>query len=175
MNMSVPTDFHQTALLLAFQEAAAAPATRSIGVPTAAAAPGQAATTTQPAAVVPATGAGGVSPAGPASPFGGSGFLLLMVGMMAILIVPSILAGRREKKKREELMSSMKKGDKVQTSSGMIGTVVEMGQDDLVLKFEEGRIRFVKAAVVAILKSSATPKSDNAVAEIKGESRPVNV
>lgn len=173
MNISVPTDFHQAAFVLGYQDAAAAPATRSIGVPTAAVAPGQTATTTQPAAV-PATGAGGVTQGGgAASPFGG-GFLLLMVGMMAILIVPSILAGRRDKKKREELMSSMKKGDKVQTSSGMIGTVVEMGQEDVVLKFEEGRIRFVKAAVVAVLKSNGL-RSDNAVAEVKSESRPVNV
>jgi len=140
---------------------------------------------------VPGAASTGVAPVGgavvpqaqpAASPFGGSTMIILMVAMLGVVIIPSILTGRREKKKRAELFAGMKKGDRVQTGSGIIGTITEIGQDDVVLKMEEGRIRFAKAAIVAILKSAVGgggvgggAKNDGPVAELKGESKAVRV
>lgn len=66
------------------------------------------------------------------------------------------------KKKREELNNSLGKGDTVQTIGGIIGEVVEMGDNDLVLKVVDGRIRFAKSAVQGILKS----KGDKSEAKV---------
>ena len=71
------------------------------------------------------------------------------------------------------MIASLRKGDKVQTNGGIIGTVAELGQDDVVLKVEEGRIRFAKAAVTGVLKSS-TAKPESTIIEPKPEGASVN-
>ncbi len=97
--------------------------------------------------------AGPSSSAAPASPFGGS-FLFLMVGVMGLMILMQVLTGRKEKKKRAELMSSMKRGDRVQTIGGIIGTIAEIRDDDMVLKLEEGKVRVTRSSVATVLKES---------------------
>ncbi len=103
-------------------------------------------------ALVPSTAAPGA--AGAATPGMGSqwGLLLPMVLVLGLMIVMSVFTGRKDKKKRAELMSSLKRGDTVQLSGGMIGTVIEIRDEDVLVKFEEGKIRFVKAAVQTILR-----------------------
>ncbi len=93
------------------------------------------------------------TPAPASSPFGGS-FLFLMVGVMGLMILMQVRTGRKEKKKRAALMSSMKRGDKVQTIGGMIGTIVEIRDDDMVLKLEEGKVRVTRSSVATVLKES---------------------
>jgi len=98
----------------------------------------------------------GGTPAGP--PAGGSSmFLWLILAMFAVMIVPTMLSSRRDRKKREQLMSSLKKHDKVQTLGGIIGTITELSDKEVVLKVEDGRIRFARSAIQGVVNSSATP------------------
>lgn len=100
----------------------------------------------------PGTPAGG---APPANPFGGSGFLFMMVALLVVMILMSTLTGRKEKKKREELMRSLGRHDKVQTIGGIIGTIIEVRDDEVVLKVDESsgtRVTFAKSAVSGVLK-----------------------
>ncbi len=127
----------------------------------------------QPATPVgqPVTGGNGAlgTPAGPtqqSSPMGGS-FMFLILAMVLIMLFTSIMAGRKDKKKRAELMSSLKKQDKVQMIGGIIGTVVEMNEHEVVLRVEEGRIRFHKSSVQGILESRGKP--EGSIAEVKSE------
>jgi preprotein translocase subunit YajC len=76
--------------------------------------------------------------------------------MLVVMIVMSTLAGRKDKKKKEEMVSAIKKHDKVQMLGGIIGTVAEIGDDDIVLRVEEGRIRFAKSAIAAVIGSART-------------------
>jgi preprotein translocase subunit YajC len=71
-------------------------------------------------------------------------------------------------------MSSIKKQDKVQMIGGIIGTVVEMSDDEIVLKVEEGRIRFHKSSVQGVLQSKGRP-GDSSIAEVKGEPKTTSV
>ncbi len=101
----------------------------------------------------PAGPAGGAAPA--PSPFGGSGFLYMMVALLVVMILMSTLTGRKEKKKREELMRSLGRHDKVQTIGGIIGTIIEVRDDEVVLKVDESsgtRVTFAKSAVTGVLK-----------------------
>lgn len=140
----------------------AAPPINVVGVPGAgpgaASAPGAAQTGT-----VSAPGGTTGIPAQPASPLGGTGFMVLMGGMLVLMIGMSVLAGRKDKKRRQELMSSMKKGDRVLMAGGMIGTITELSDDELVLRVEEGRIRFSRSSVQQILKEGRPARSDNGV------------
>lgn len=144
------------------QDAAAAPApVKAVGMPGQAAVP--AATSAAPGTAQPAQPQGS----------GGLGLPLLMLLAFGIMFIPMILSGRREQKKRTELMASLRKGDKVQTNGGIIGTISELGQDDVVLKVEEGRIRFAKAAVTGVIRPSTT-KPESTIIEPKPEAASVN-
>lgn len=112
-------------------------------------------TTQQPAG--PAPGGGGTAPQGP---FGSMQFIYIMVGVMGLMIVMQMLTGRKEKKRRQEMLSSMKKGDRVQTSGGIIGTIQEVYDDEMVLRLEEGRVRVSRGAVQGVIKESRTRPED---------------
>jgi preprotein translocase subunit YajC len=106
-------------------------------------------------------GAGG----GAAAPGGGGGgggssitglLLPMMLAFLVLMIFSSFRTQRKEKRRREELVGSLKKHDKVQTHAGIIGTVVEVKDDQVVLRVDETtntRIRFAKSAVAHVISS----------------------
>ncbi|MGA1709181.1 MAG: preprotein translocase subunit YajC [Phycisphaerales bacterium] len=138
-----PTDFQialpQT-LALQVPDAPGAPAaTPSTGVPGAPGAPG------------------GAAPADP-----GFNMLLFILPVLVLMVVFSAIAQRKEKKRREALLSAVKKHDRVLTSGGIIGSVVEASADTVVLKVDENsnvRMTFARSAVQQILKESAEAKA----------------
>ncbi|MDX2146381.1 MAG: preprotein translocase subunit YajC [Planctomycetota bacterium] len=147
------------------QADAAAPAGTgtAFGVPGSTAAPGiPAPATAAPTTATAAPGTPGTTgtPTGPAAPLppraAGPGFELLipMVVLVVLMIGMSVITGRREKKRRETMMNSLGKQDQVQTSGGIIGTVTEIGQDYVVIRLEEGRMRVAKSAIAGILNSA---------------------
>lgn len=99
---------------------------------------------------------------------------LLIVGMFAILVIPTFFSQRKEKKKREQLMNSMHKGDKVLTLGGVIGHVVDIDGTEVVLRVEDGRIRFSKSAIQQVLDSksgsSVEAKDKSTKPELAGSS-----
>ena len=137
---------------------AAGGATMGAGTPTPATAP--LGSVTQPATTAEGQPLGGTAtvPNGtgsgrtPASPMG-SELIFLMLGLLVFMILMSVMTGRKEKKKRAELMASLHNGAEVQTSGGIIGTVTQLRDDDLVLVLDQGRMRVARSAVVAVLKS----------------------
>jgi preprotein translocase subunit YajC len=94
----------------------------------------------------------------------------LLPVMLIVMILMSSMAGRKEKKKRAELIGALKKHDRVQTLGGIVGTVAEVGETEVVLRVEEGRIRFNKTAIQAIVDPSKV-RSDTSIAELKGEAK----
>ncbi len=103
------------------------------------------------------TGAPGTpgTPGGPApvaDPFGG-GFMFLLLGMMVLLIVFSFTSGRKEKKRKQEMLNSLSKGAKVQTVGGIRGTVVEVRDNEVIVKVDENnntRLHFDKSAISSV-------------------------
>lgn len=94
-------------------------------------------------------------PAGPApNPFGG-GFLFIMIGIFVLMILMTTMGQRKEKKRREEMLGALGRYDRVQTAGGMIGTIVELKDDEVVLKVDEAtntKVHVVRSAVQAVLK-----------------------
>lgn len=115
--------------------------------------------TATPAGGQPALGQPGTAPAQPASPFGGSGLLLMMGGFLVLMIVMQVFAGKKEKRRRTDMLSSLKRHDRVQTIGGLIGSVAEVRDDEIVLKVDEAtntKVRIVRSAVQSVLKRSTT-------------------
>ncbi len=104
-------------------------------------------------------GAGGGAPAGGIGTF----FLPIMLGILLLMIFTSVTSGRRQKKEREQLMNSLGKHDRVQTSAGIIGTIVELKDDSVILRVDESsntRIRFARSAVMQVLHSAGKGSSE---------------
>jgi preprotein translocase subunit YajC len=122
-----------------------------------------------PASATPSTAATGTATTPAPVPQGGLGgspltMPLLIVLMLAVMIIPSMLASRKEKKKRAELMSSMGKGDKVITIGGQIGIVDQVREQEVVLRIDENsnaKARFSKASIQQVLESANKPSGES--------------
>lgn len=128
-------------LLLGQSDVTAAPAPVTI--------PGLPGSATESAPLTPS----GAPPQGPSALlFGPMGILL---AVMVFIIVMSAVSQRKEKKRRDAMLGGLKRQDRVQTSGGIVGTVVELIGDEVVLRVDEAsntRIRFLRSAVVGVLR-----------------------
>ena len=76
--------------------------------------------------------------------------LLAMLGAIFVLFILSGRGRRKQESKRKEMISSMKKGDRVTTIGGIIGTVIEVKPDEIIVKVDEQnnvRMHFVPSAI----------------------------
>lgn len=102
---------------------------------------------------------------------GGGGFTLLMpllIGLFAFMLISTMFGQRKDKKKREEMLSTIGKQDKVQTIGGVIGTIVELKDAEMVLQVDDAsktRIRFARSAIQQVLKSNTREVGDAQPAE----------
>jgi preprotein translocase subunit YajC len=92
-------------------------------------------------------------------------FLLIFVVMYFFMIRPQAKKQKDQKKYVEEL----KKGDRVVTTAGIHGSIIDLNENTILLEVENGKIRFDKAAV-----SLEASKALNAPAKEK-ESKPKEV
>jgi preprotein translocase subunit YajC len=93
----------------------------------------------------------GPNPAPPSSPLGS--ILFPMVLVLGVLFMFSIFGGRKEKKRKAEMLASLAKGAKVQTVGGVLGTIVDVRDDEVLVKVDESsntRMRFAKSAISAV-------------------------
>ncbi|MEL7484531.1 MAG: preprotein translocase subunit YajC [Planctomycetota bacterium] len=109
-----------------------------------------------PAGGVPATGDPAAAPV--AQPGGGGMLLFLpLIGVMILMIFLSGGAQRKEKKRKAELLASIKKHDKVQTIGGLIATISEVRDDEVVLIVDEQtktKAIYSKASVQQVLREA---------------------
>jgi preprotein translocase subunit YajC len=109
---------------------------------------------------VPTTGAPGTAtPAGTGTTgTGGLGswIFLPLILVFGFMIWTSSRQQKKEQAKRQEMLKGLHRGDKVQTIGGVIGTVADIADDDVVLTVEQGRIRFAKSAIQQVVRASGT-------------------
>jgi|SRR3954449_11289038 len=80
-------------------------------------------------------------------------FLLAMVVLFWVVVI--LPMSRRQKKEQQQMMSSLKRGSKVVTTAGIIGTVVSVKdtEDEITLRSEDSRIKVLRSSVVRVLGS----------------------
>ena len=79
--------------------------------------------------------------------------MLLLIGAMLLMFVFMGRGKRKKETKRKEMLAALKKGDKVTTIGGIIGTVMEVRDDEVAVKIDESsnaRMRFARWAVRGI-------------------------
>lgn len=67
---------------------------------------------------------------------------------------------RKERQKQVDMLRGLKRNDRVQTIGGIFGTIVDVRDNDVVLKVDESnnvKIRFNRSAIKEVLSSDAAP------------------
>lgn len=92
--------------------------------------------------------------------FGGSFMWIMLLFLLAIYIMV-MMGGRKEKKKAAAVQDRIKKNVRVQTVGGILGTVIDVRDNELVLKVDENsntRIRLARTAVQTVLDDAEEVK-----------------
>ena len=78
--------------------------------------------------------------------------LLQFVPIFVIIYFLLIRPQRQKQKTLEKMVSALKKGDKVVTSGGIIGTVVGLDEAKAVLRIADSvKVEFTKASIVQVV------------------------
>ena len=95
---------------------------------------------------------------------GMGGTMIMLVMMIAVFYFMLIRPENKRKKEAEQMRSSVKKGDKITTIGGIIGTVVDVKESNIVIETsaDQVRVEFAKWAI-----SSNETAAENAKAEAK--------
>lgn len=103
-------------------------------------------------------------------PSGGPGggflaFAIQMVPLVAILLIFYFLLIRpqqKQRREREEMLRNLKRGDRIVTAGGLIGTIVGLSPDTVTLKIADSvRVECLRSAVTG-LRSEAKADQDSA-------------
>jgi preprotein translocase subunit YajC len=85
--------------------------------------------------------------------------MILIFGIFAFLMLSSSRSKRAEQKTRDDMLKNLKRNDRVQTAGGILGSVVEVRDDEVVLKVDESsntKIKFSRDAIRKVLVDSDT-------------------
>jgi len=78
---------------------------------------------------------------------------IIMIGAIILLYVWMGRSRRKKEAQRKEMLSNLKKGDKVTSIGGIIGTVIEVKEDEVTVKVDETnnvRMKFVRRAIQGV-------------------------
>ncbi len=99
---------------------------------------------------------------GPAGGSGGGGFGSIFQSPLVPLILAVLVffyfssrGQKRERQKYADMLAALKRNDRVQTIGGIIGTVVDVREDEVVLKVDETnnvKMRFIRGAIKEVLR-----------------------
>jgi preprotein translocase subunit YajC len=81
---------------------------------------------------------------------------MFILGVVVLFVMMVMFpASRRQRKEQEKLIASLKRGIKVLTTGGIVGTIVSAkdGEDEIVIRSEDTRMRIKRTAVSMILGS----------------------
>ena len=104
---------------------------------------------------VEAQGTGGEKSRPAGGMFGGDSnwFIFVMLGALVLMWVWMGRGQRKERKKHQQMLEAMKKGDKITTIGGIIGTVIEVKPTEVTVKVDESanvRMKFIRSAIRSV-------------------------
>lgn len=94
----------------------------------------------------------------------GSGllFFLPLILLIVLYFVLLVLPKRKQEKERQAMLSNLKKGDRIQSIGGILGTVVSTDDNEVLVKVDETtntKIRFSRNAIHRVIVDEK--KSEN--------------
>jgi preprotein translocase subunit YajC len=102
----------------------------------------------------PATGDPAAKPAPPPQWLQISMWVLIFMAMYLLLFSP-----RRRQKQQEKMIKGLQKNDRVRTVGGILGTVIEVRENEIVLKVDESTNTKIRVVPGAISKLASDEKN----------------
>jgi len=90
------------------------------------------------------------------SPFAGFGFMAIMMVMLYFLL---IRPQQKKAKQQQEMIKTVKSGDKVVTTSGIIATVVTVKEDSISVRSADSKFEITKGAIAEIRERAGEASS----------------
>ncbi|MCG8426792.1 MAG: preprotein translocase subunit YajC [Chromatiales bacterium] len=83
---------------------------------------------------------------------GGLEGLILPIGLIIMLYFLMIRPQMKRQKEHKKMVEALSKGDEVQTEGGMMGKIIELGENFVVLEIAEGvEVKFRRASVASVM------------------------
>ena len=103
--------------------------------------------------------------------FGGN-FLFIMIAMFAIIYFVMIRPEQRKQKERQKMLSALKKGDKVVTIGGIVGSITAVKDSSYYVKSGEGAvIEITKSAIGSLVNDVKEGGDANTVKTLEDQSK----
>ncbi|MFN3346314.1 MAG: preprotein translocase subunit YajC [Candidatus Bipolaricaulaceae bacterium] len=74
--------------------------------------------------------------------------VVILVVFFGVFYFLLIRPQRRRQREHMALLSALKRGDRVMTAGGIIGTIEDIDENEVVLVVEEGKLRVSKTSIV---------------------------
>jgi preprotein translocase subunit YajC len=84
---------------------------------------------------------------------GGMALIIQLVLIVAIFYFLLILPQRREQKRHREMLEALKPGDEIATAGGVIGEIVQLKEDQVMLKSGDSRLVVERARIARLVNS----------------------
>ena len=81
--------------------------------------------------------------------------MTLMILMVAVMYIFIFRSKKNQDKDRKKMLEQLSKGDRIQTIGGILGTVIEAREADVLVKVDESnntKIRFSRSAIHRVLE-----------------------
>jgi preprotein translocase subunit YajC len=80
---------------------------------------------------------------------------MLLLGLLFVLMYFMLFrAPRKRQQEQQKMVSSLKKNDRVLTTGGILGTIIDARDDEIILKIDEAtntKMRIVPSAILKVL------------------------
>jgi preprotein translocase subunit YajC len=85
---------------------------------------------------------------------------MIVIAMVVFFLFTNKSKGNQEKQ-RKQMLEQLKKGDRIQTIGGVLGTVVEAKENEVVVKVDENantKMRFTRSAIHRVIEAEKAEK-----------------
>lgn len=91
--------------------------------------------------------------------------MVLIIGVMYLLVLrPQI----KKQKETQKMLSELQKGDDVVTTSGIIGRITGIKDDEITLQVQEGvRLRIIRSGIAGRYKPGQAPAAAKTTSDVK--------
>lgn len=89
--------------------------------------------------------------------------LVLPVGLMVLFYFVMIRPMQRQERDRKDMVSTLKKNARVVTSSGIIGNILRIKEDDevVLLELEQGKMEVLKSSILRAIQEGKSGEGDD--------------
>ena len=97
--------------------------------------------------------------------FGSWQLMIVMLGGFFLLYIWMGRSRRKQRRQRQEMLTSLKKGDKITSIGGIVGTVIEVRDDEVTVKVDETgnvRMKFARWAIRGVGEAGKAENPDQA-------------